>query len=141
MVNFKTRNDPGGTVRLQRIVDGETRYVEVPASAITELDRPPQGGSAGSGVGVLGNVDRAPVLDEDDADVERADGHETSVTASDGGTTTARTTGRSNQDRYCGTCTHFEYVRHDGSMQPYCGFHDTVMDDMDPCEAWASDRP
>jgi hypothetical protein len=39
-------------------------------------------------------------------------------------------------DRYCGNCTHFRYVRADAAMQPYCGFHDELMDDMEACEAW-----
>lgn len=140
VVNFKTRNDPGGTVTLQRIVNGETRYVEVPASAITEIDRRPASGSAGSGVGVLGDVDRAPVMapdvDDDDADVERTAGDDTSLTASDGGTTTGTARPRSRPDRYCGTCTYFDYVPGEEGMQPYCGFHESVMSDMDPCDQW-----
>lgn len=41
-----------------------------------------------------------------------------------------------NQDLYCGNCSHFRYVRTDRGMQPYCGLHSEVMDDMDACEEW-----
>ena len=39
-------------------------------------------------------------------------------------------------DTYCGNCAQFEYVRTDQGMQPYCGHHDELMDDMDACEEW-----
>lgn len=42
-----------------------------------------------------------------------------------------------NQDLYCGNCSHFRYVRTDQGMQPYCGLHSEVMDDMDACEEWS----
>jgi hypothetical protein len=51
---------------------------------------------------------------------------------------------RGNPDRYCGNCTHFEYVRADGQITPYCGLTDTLMEDMDACEDWTpneTDRP
>ncbi|WP_256546579.1 DUF7139 domain-containing protein [Halobellus inordinatus] len=41
-------------------------------------------------------------------------------------------------DTYCGNCAHFEYVRTDSGIQPYCGAHEELMDDMDPCEEWTS---
>lgn len=43
-------------------------------------------------------------------------------------------------DRYCGNCTHFEYVRSSSGMVPYCGYHDGAMDDMDACEEWTANR-
>ena len=39
-------------------------------------------------------------------------------------------------DSYCGSCAHFQYVRTENGMQPYCGYHDEVMDDMDACSEW-----
>jgi hypothetical protein len=39
-------------------------------------------------------------------------------------------------DDYCGTCTHFEYVRTDDGMRPYCAAHDRTMDDMTACDDW-----
>jgi hypothetical protein len=43
-------------------------------------------------------------------------------------------------DRYCGNCEHFRYVRSDGGMKPYCGFHGEPMDDMESCEEWESNH-
>jgi hypothetical protein len=43
---------------------------------------------------------------------------------------------RGSPDRYCGNCAHFEYVRADGKITPYCGFHDELMEDMDACRQW-----
>jgi len=40
-------------------------------------------------------------------------------------------------DRYCGNCEHFQYVRTDEGMQPYCGFYGEEMDDMEACEEWS----
>ena len=41
-------------------------------------------------------------------------------------------------DQYCGNCAHFEYVKTDSGIEPYCAAHDELMDDMVPCEEWAS---
>lgn len=43
---------------------------------------------------------------------------------------------RGKPDEYCGNCAHFEYVRVDGDIRPYCGLRDNVMDDMDACREW-----
>jgi hypothetical protein len=45
---------------------------------------------------------------------------------------------RGRPDEYCGNCRHFEYVRADGEMAPYCGFHDDLLGDMDACDQWES---
>ncbi|RLM59566.1 ribonuclease BN [Halobellus sp. Atlit-31R] len=63
----------------------------------------------------------------------------------DDGTATASgpgTPGTTPGDTYCGNCAHFEYVRTDSGIQPYCGAHDELMEEMDPCEEWTprSDR-
>ncbi|WP_435335281.1 DUF7139 domain-containing protein [Haloarchaeobius sp. TZWWS8] len=39
-------------------------------------------------------------------------------------------------DRYCGNCAHFDYVRTNRGMQPYCRKHDETMSDMEACSAW-----
>jgi hypothetical protein len=44
-------------------------------------------------------------------------------------------------DRYCGNCTHFDYVRTDEGIQPYCGLHDEVMDDVEACSEWEQVSP
>ena len=41
-------------------------------------------------------------------------------------------------DKYCGSCAHFDYVRTEDGIQPHCGYHQELMDDMDPCDAWTS---
>ncbi|ERG96404.1 hypothetical protein [Haloquadratum walsbyi] len=41
-------------------------------------------------------------------------------------------------DQYCGNCAHFEYVKTDSGIEPYCAAHDELMDDMVPCEEWVS---
>jgi len=45
---------------------------------------------------------------------------------------------RGRPDEYCGNCRHFEYVRADGEMAPYCGFHEGLLEDMDACDQWES---
>jgi hypothetical protein len=74
-----------------------------------------------------------------------------SGTASDGGATSADISfpledshaadersrpNRDLADQYCGNCEHFEYVESSSGMQPYCGYHDAVMDDMEACDEW-----
>jgi hypothetical protein len=39
-------------------------------------------------------------------------------------------------DTYCGNCAHFEYVRTENGIQPYCGVAEELMGDMEPCEEW-----
>ncbi|WP_439025579.1 DUF7139 domain-containing protein [Haloarchaeobius sp. DT45] len=39
-------------------------------------------------------------------------------------------------DRYCGNCAHFDYVRTNRGIQPYCAHHDEEMDDMEACSSW-----
>lgn len=154
VVNFKVRNDPGGTVTLERVIGGETKLVEVPVSELEGSTVSELGGMGG--VGVMGDVDREPVFAEesaetmDDAIVERSAGSTDpggSTPASDGGTqpeplgtpgTDDRATAHaSNPDRYCGSCEHFDYVNSDGDIKPYCGHHDELMDDMEACDAWS----
>lgn len=188
VVNFKTRNDPGGTVTLKRTIAGETQQVEVPVSEL-EGGEIPEGASFGS-VGVVGGVDRDPVLQDDTESTADAEvlggstGRDSSTDsrttepprgsrgaassdrqaavagpASDGGTATERLTSPGSQqstgdpragsqsddeddtDRYCGTCSYFDYNRTDDGIQPYCGFHDELMADMDPCDQWRPNTP
>lgn len=134
VVNFKVRNDPGGTVTLQRIIQ------RARAESSGSDGSYPSTASLGS-VGIGGGIDRNPVE---------------STPASDGGATEndirtpmpsddaevvpneseARGFGSSNPDRYCGNCADFDYVRTDDGFQPYCGYHDELMDDMSPCDHW-----
>lgn len=143
--NFKTRNDPGGTVELEITKAGRTKIVEVDRSSIR---------SGLSGIGFLGGPTSSDVG--------------TTTTVSDGGSTPQTIQAPSAPahdpsqgdvgvdvitdepvqsppvDRYCGNCSHFRYVRGDDAMTPYCGFHSESMADMHPCEDWSpsgQDRP
>lgn len=65
-------------------------------------------------------------------------------TSTDGGTTSA--TGRDpitetavhqgEPDSYCGNCRHFQYMMDGDDVEPYCTYHEEMMDDMEPCPAW-----
>ena len=147
VVNFKTRNDPGGTVTLERIIRRVQGLDPTPAE-------PEPSTGHGSGIGILGDIDREAVLEGEDA----TDAEVMTTPASDGGTTAARAVGggasvgggrsapdpgraTSSPDRYCGSCRSFDYVRTDAGMQPYCGYFDEVMDDMEACEQWEPHVP
>jgi hypothetical protein len=213
VANFKTRNDPGGTVELEITEGGETRVVEVSnrnlrqklggvgfmggqpdgnvetqtagtdsggtggsgrtgasttsatganTTTTTSADRSTTGGSAGSSAGSSGGKpeslterarstagsggrSRGSGSGSRSGGGSRGGSFGTGAATSDGGTTTEDGTeflsdGNSdphpNQDRYCGNCSHFRYVRTDQGMQPYCGLHGDVMDDMDACSEW-----
>jgi len=151
VVNFKTRNDPGGTITIERSINGETQLMEVPVSELDGSSLADIGGMGG--VGVVGDVDRESVVAggsmddgvvvQSDRTAEKGD----STPASDGGT---QTDGRAEPDRaepagssasttdqYCGNCSHFDYVNVDGAIEPYCGHQDELMDDMEACDAWS----
>lgn len=138
VATFKRRNDPGGTVTLTVTRGGETETVEVAAEDAAAARE------AFGGVGVVGM---------DESSVETQTGPATG--ASDGGTDVDDITtpgrdaevldGESEQqpgdsltDRYCGNCAHFDYVQTEDGIQPYCGAHDELMDDMEPCEQWTA---
>jgi hypothetical protein len=186
IANFKTRNDPGGTVTMDVTREGDTKVIEVDragrsvnaattASAsvsdggdddtdIREVGGTPDdgggwgaranrgqsgngggtatasGGGAGAGTGgSVPKVGESPRVGESAGGGSSTGGADGGVddetwksTAATGATTDAA-------DRYCGNCEHFEYVRTERGIQPYCGFHEGVMADMDPCDDW-SDR-
>lgn len=138
VATFKRRNDPGGTVTLTVTRGGETETVEVAAEdAATARE-------AFGGVGVMGIDDEA---------VPTQTGPGTAAGASDGGSSVddINTPGRDAEllgeeteesaepptDSYCGNCAHFDYVETDDGIEPYCGAHDELMDDMEPCEKWS----
>jgi hypothetical protein len=145
IANFKTRNDPGGTVTMEVTRQGETKVIEVDRRA--SHGGVGLGGSSSTPTASVG----AGVSDggSDDDDIREV-ASVTSSAPTGGGTTTATgsggevwqssaATGTSTDaaDRYCGNCEHFEYVRTERGIQPYCGYHDGVMSDMDACEDWS----
>jgi hypothetical protein len=153
VANFKTRNDPGGTVRLEVTRRGRTKVVEVSNDRLR---------STLSGIGVLGATPDGNVATQTagtgtgsgsgsgSTSTGAATGGGTpsdrSATVSDGGSATddaefldtPDSTPGPKQDVYCGNCSHFRYVRTDEGMRPYCGFHSGTMQDMDPCDDWES---
>ena len=175
IANFKTRNDPGGTVTMEVTRQGETKVIEVDRS--TAKGSVGLGGGTNSPTGTVGTQVSDGGADDDDirevasvtgTDAADADTGPTAspsgpggpsspsasasqsgsrsspgtgpVPASDGEDSwtsmTATETPTDAADRYCGNCEHFEYVRTERGIQPYCGFHDGVMADMDACEDW-----
>ncbi|MFO8116588.1 MAG: hypothetical protein R6U01_14725 [Halorubrum sp.] len=195
VANFKTRNDPGGTVTMEVTHKGETKIIEVGRDQVngmggvgllggtpdgeveTQTNRPESagrrdaatgsgspstggsqgnagstagmhssgaasGGRAGGSAGVSdgGETDtdiRSPLDDAGPTGGPSGPGatsrDRSGVDASPGGTAAARD---GPGDTYCGNCAHFDYARTDQGMQPYCGHHDELMDDMDACEEW-----
>ncbi|WP_435179710.1 DUF7139 domain-containing protein [Halorussus sp. AFM4] len=162
VVNFKTRNDPGGTVTLEVAHEGEVRTVEVEkdelddfedidglnafqtelaASAAGDPDNDPDPVQTGlGGVAFVGDTPDGETPTQTNKPGRGA-------ATSDGGTTTddirsplddADAPARPNRttDAYCGNCRHFQYVRTNEGMQPHCGFYGRRMDDMDACEEW-----
>jgi cytochrome c biogenesis protein CcdA len=126
VATFKTRNDPGGTARVAVTEAGTVRIVSDTAS--------------GSGLGGLGGIG---VTGTPDGEVET----QTNRPTGDGGTVAdpgaepevpEAAARRGRPDAYCGNCAHFQYVRADGDLAPYCGLHEEVMADMDACEQWES---
>jgi hypothetical protein len=236
IVNFESRNSPGGTAHVEVTTQGETKVIEVPTSELSTFsggmgvlggtpdvespDRPGAGGDSSSGVASDGGastnsindvstggafVDESEIADAgpstpsnsqsssngrassngrsspadphsstDGADSvgskpprrenrENAAGRTGSTSSGSGGQSSSVgdgdvegvDTGRSprreddwtptgtapeeakrgpDRDNYCGSCAHFDYVQTEQGMQPYCGFHDELMDDMDACD-------
>ena len=163
IANFKTRNDPGGTVTMEVTRQGETKVIEVDRS--TTKGSVGLGGGTGTPTGTVGTQVSDGGADDDGIREVASVTGTTDAGSSPGGpsgpaspsgppgpegtesggntdtswsSTTATDTTTDAADRYCGNCEHFEYVRTENGIQPYCGFHDGVMADMDACEDWSS---
>jgi hypothetical protein len=187
VVNFKTRNDPGGTVSMTVTRQGETKVIEVPKAEAerfqgggvgllggtpdgeveTQTNRGKRGGSGessgggSSGGGSSGGLSSSGGSAGGRSSNARSSGGGSplgrSTPASDGGTAASDVRDPKDdapgdghdavfldaepeprpEDSYCGNCTHFDYVRTEEGMQPYCGEHDETMADMEACESWA----
>lgn len=176
VANFKTRNDPGGTVKMEVTHMGETQVVELDRSELEGVGSVGFFGATPSGSvstqtnssnptsdgGTSTQRVRSPLDETEDAEIIGSEGgsnqrrqpgstqastspeprsHSAGTPDSDRTNTpstrqpTAET--RSPDDRYCGSCQHFAYVRSEGGMKPYCGFHGERMDSMDACEEWS----
>jgi len=149
LATLKRRSDPGGTARLRVTETGRVELVTADNPTLRDqisssADAVSDGGTASAIV--------SSVTGGHDAEVMRA-----SAAGGAGGKSTPSTDGAEvmgrdedrdappqidDGDRYCGNCDHFEYVQSDQGLQPFCGHDNTVMDDMEPCEAWSpNERP
>jgi hypothetical protein len=158
VANFKTRTDPGGTVRMEVTDEGTTRILEVTGSV------PGLGGIGLFGQNPDGDVEtQTNRTGSDDGDVlyARDETHTPAggqQAASDGGAAAqgggtgmddaepvpdevveAAST-RGQPDAYCGNCEHFQYVRVDGEIRPACTLHTEVMNDMEACDDWQANN-
>ncbi|SDR13380.1 DUF7139 domain-containing protein [Natronobacterium texcoconense] len=162
IVNFKTRNDPGGMLEMN-----VTRHNTI--LAVDDDDEEDEPAGAG-GVGLFGISPDGDVETQTNVD-ESFGGRPASPTpgsaggpaTSDGGSTTADITspldaeagnaevqsgssrGQSSRDlesadHYCGNCQHFEYARSSSGIVPYCTLESEAMDDMDACQEWEPNR-
>ena len=139
VANFKTRNDPGGTAKVDVVKQGRTRIVEVDRSRGL------------GGIGFFGGTPDGNV--ETQTNVSETNASRANVAQSDGGAATENLSpplddaevvpserGGPVGDAYCGTCRHFEYVRTGDGIEPYCTYHDGLLDDMDACDQWTARR-
>ena len=151
VATFKTRNDPGGSACIRITDQGKVRVVDTGRSVpglggIGFLGGDPNG-DVPTQTGQTDTGTTSGVSGDDVVTVESSSGVNAPEPTSDGGSTavddpaadevvTAAATQRGRPDRYCGNCDHFEYVRADGELEPYCKRHSELMDDMDACEQW-----
>ncbi|WP_266076245.1 DUF7139 domain-containing protein [Haladaptatus caseinilyticus] len=125
IVNFKTRNDPGGTVTMEVTRKGEMKIVEV------ERQR-----GFGS-IGVFGDQTGGSMDTVSDGGAT-TNGIASPADSKPARVTTAPTDPDHPTDTYCGNCAHFDYARTDDGMTPYCGLHQQRMTDMNACDEWRS---
>ncbi|MFC7070914.1 DUF7139 domain-containing protein [Halobaculum lipolyticum] len=107
------------------------------SAATTGAPAEPAGGGTASDGGASAS-DITPLADDgsstESPSAPRSAPSGASAAASDDGPTERS---QSPGDSYCGSCGHFQYVRTDQGMQPYCGLHDDLMDDMEACDDWS----
>jgi hypothetical protein len=145
MATMKRRNDPGGTARLRVTETGHVELVTADnptlRDQISAADAVSDGGTASAIVSsVTGGHDAEVMSGSQSAGTSTpsTDGAEVMGESGAGESETRIEEG----DRYCGNCEHFEYVQSDQGLQPFCGYDNTVMDDMEACEAWSpNERP
>ena len=139
LATFKTRNDPGGTARMEITEEGTIRIV-------SGEEHLPSFGS----VGLFGRDPEGDVDTQTGRDGRAPGAHTSPTPTSDGGVTledasesaveVMETPSRAGPDEYCGNCTHFEYVKVDDEMVPYCGLDEVRMDDIEPCDRWQANH-
>lgn len=164
VVNFKTRNDPGGTVTLELTREGTVETVEVDRENLADAEDLSELGALQStdggtdapktglgGVAFVGDTPDGETPTQTNQSAGRSGARAGTASArptSDGGTATddirsplddadaPKSSREHATDAYCGNCQHFQYVRTEEGMAPYCGYYGRAMDDMDACEEW-----
>jgi MFS family permease len=133
VANFKTRNDPGGTVKLRITKQGETKVVEVSNDDLR---------SRLSGIGFFGSTPGGNVETQTAGQSTTPARTRASTASTDGGATTDDAVfldepePKPRGDVYCGNCSYFKYVRSGRGLKPYCGLHGETMADMEACQEW-----
>jgi hypothetical protein len=149
LATLKRRRDPGGTARMRITEEGRLEVIKNTTSRAVG-----RGAVGLFGTGPDGDVAtqtaRVDAENDDEAVQETVGGEVLEPEPSaDGAGAVPDAAGadaevieavsnRGRPDEYCGNCEHFEYVRADGDITPYCGHNDELMEDMDACEAWAA---
>ncbi len=125
--------EPDGDVDTQTNQDGDEGDTLVPEPTMDETmpnqsaaDRPEPTSPtpAGDGAGAVETPETAPTQQPEHSPAAASADLQQAVEE------------RGSPDRYCGNCSHFEYVSADGEITPYCGFHGELMEDMDACRQW-----
>jgi len=144
----------GGVGMLGGTPDGEvetqTNRSETPQKSVTrEAEQSQSADQSSRTPGTYGSSTSSSTRETNDTD----GGFGPSGTASDGGAaasdisspldddpSSASSPSKDVGDTYCGNCRHFRYVNSSNGMQPYCGYDEQVMDDMDACDEWQPNR-
>jgi hypothetical protein len=164
VATFKTRTDPGGSARLEITDEGTVKVVNddtsIPGMGGVGLFGREPDGDVDTQTNREDDEEKTlvpePTMDETTPTQTQSSTRTTQPTpAGDGAGAVDAKRGtdlstpaaanadvqeavqeRGSPDRYCGNCSHFEYVRADGDIAPYCGLHDELMTDMDACQQW-----
>ncbi|MXR52653.1 hypothetical protein GRX03_13690 [Halovenus sp. WSH3] len=128
VATFNRRIDPGGTARIELTEEGNVRVISA-------------GRDGGTGsVGLFGGEPDGSVPTQTNATTTPEPASDGSGAVSDDALVDDEifeaAQSRGMPDEYCGNCDHFKYVRVDGELVPYCGFHAERLNDMDACEQW-----
>ena len=149
LATFKRRRDPGGTARMKVTEEGRLEVIKnttgraVGRGAVGLFGTGPDGsvatqtarGGSGGGVASAQETSGGEVLEpEPSADGAGAVAEPEAADAE----VVEAVSNRGRPDEYCGNCEHFEYVRADGDITPYCGRDDELMEDMDACDQWSA---
>jgi|AntDeeMinimDraft_4_1070355.scaffolds.fasta_scaffold00044_77 cytochrome c biogenesis protein CcdA len=154
LATFKTRNDPGGTARMEVTQEGTIRLVEEAqttgglggiglfgtepdGSVETQTNTASRSSTASPGASPAVS-DGGSAASDGLAEVETNTSQKVKSTTAGGSADrmSDSTAPKTQPDSYCGNCRHFEYVTMDGEPEPYCAYHGEELDDMDACSSW-----